>query len=183
MFLLSSADFLKNKLFRNTIRVSNVWIQLVLIWVQTICIWRLSADNKSCLQTICAIMVVCLMQNISVYLKTFLNSNLELWQPFCSAEQNHLCNFGRGCYEEHILWNYFKFGPMVQEMSFKRFLIWSSGSPPVRWSRTIHAILKKGHHREHSCEVIWNLDQWFRRRCHLKKKFTHDQRQQDNFSQ
>ena len=29
-------------------------------------------------------------------------------------------------------------------MSFKRFLIWSSGGPPVRWSRTINAILKEG---------------------------------------
>ena len=29
-------------------------------------------------------------------------------------------------------------------MSFKRFLIWSSGRPPVRWSRTIYAILKEG---------------------------------------
>ena len=27
-------------------------------------------------------------------------SYLELWQPFCQAEQNHLCNFGRRCYEE-----------------------------------------------------------------------------------
>ena len=27
---------------------------------------------------------------------------LELWQSFCSAERNHLCNFGRGCYEEHF---------------------------------------------------------------------------------
>ena len=27
---------------------------------------------------------------------------LELWQPFCSAEQNHLCNFGIGCYEEQF---------------------------------------------------------------------------------
>ena len=34
---------------------------------------------------------------------------------------------------------------MVQgEISFKRFLIWSSGSPPVLWSGTIFAILKKG---------------------------------------
>ena len=33
---------------------------------------------------------------------------------------------------------------MVQEMSFKRFLIWSSGDPPVQWSGTIHAILKEG---------------------------------------
>ena len=29
-------------------------------------------------------------------------------------------------------------------MSFERFLIWSSGSPPVSWSRTIYAILKEG---------------------------------------
>ena len=42
---------------------------------------------------------------------------------------------------------------VVQEMLFKRFLIWSSGSPPVWWSRTIYAILKEG-----SCEVIWNMD-------------------------
>ena len=38
-----------------------------------------------------------------------------------------------------------KFGPVVQEeMVFKRFLIWSSGSPPVQWSGTIYAILKEG---------------------------------------
>ena len=29
-------------------------------------------------------------------------------------------------------------------MSFKRFLIWSFGSPPVWCSRTIYAILKDG---------------------------------------
>ena len=29
-------------------------------------------------------------------------------------------------------------------MSFKRSLIWSSGSPPVQWSRTIYACLKEG---------------------------------------
>ena len=34
---------------------------------------------------------------------------------------------------------------MVQEeWSFKRFLIWSSGGPPVQWSRTIYALLKEG---------------------------------------
>ena len=25
-----------------------------------------------------------------------------------------------------------------------------------------------GHYGVHSCEVIWNLDKWFRMRCHLK---------------
>ena len=29
-------------------------------------------------------------------------SYLELWQPFCSVEQNHLCNFGKGHYEEQF---------------------------------------------------------------------------------
>ena len=29
-------------------------------------------------------------------------------------------------------------------MSFKRFLIWSSDGPPVQWSETIYANLKKG---------------------------------------
>ena len=28
-------------------------------------------------------------------------------------------------------------------MSFRRFLIWSSGSSPVLWRKTIYAILKK----------------------------------------
>ena len=29
-------------------------------------------------------------------------------------------------------------------MSFKRFLIWSSGDTPVEWNGTIYAILKEG---------------------------------------
>ena len=42
-------------------------------------------------------------------------SYLELWWPLSSVEQNHLCNFGRGYYEETILRNYFEFGQVVQE--------------------------------------------------------------------
>ena len=29
-------------------------------------------------------------------------------------------------------------------MSFNRLLIWSSGDPPVQWSKIIYAILKEG---------------------------------------
>ena len=47
-------------------------------------------------------------------------SYLELWHPLCSAEQNHLCNFGRGYHEEQF------------------------------------------------CEIILNLDHWFRKRYCLK---------------
>ena len=46
------------------------------------------------------------------------SSYLELFWPFCSAEQNHLCEFGTGHYEEQF------------------------------------------------CEIILNLDQWYRRECH-----------------
>ena len=37
-------------------------------------------------------------------------SYLELWQPFCSAEQNYLCYFGRGCYEEQFCGIILNFG-------------------------------------------------------------------------
>ena len=47
-------------------------------------------------------------------------SYLELWQPFCSAERNHSCNFGREYHEEEF------------------------------------------------CEIILNLDKWFKRKCRLK---------------
>ena len=29
-------------------------------------------------------------------------SYLELWPPFCLPERNHLCNFGRGFYDEQF---------------------------------------------------------------------------------
>ena len=47
-------------------------------------------------------------------------SNLELW-PFCSVEWNHLCNFGRGCYEEQFCEIILNWEVVQEEMSFKRF--------------------------------------------------------------
>ena len=81
-------------------------------------------------------------------------SYLELWWPFCSAEQSHLCYFGRGNPEEQ---NYFEFGPVVWEMLSKRFLIWSSGIRRVQWSRTINAIFLKDIMRNNSVKLflIW----------------------------
>ena len=87
-------------------------------------------------------------------------SYLELWLPFCSAEQNNLClcNFGRGYPEEQFYKNYFEFGPVVQEeITLERFLILSSGSHPVQWSRTIYAIFVKSSVRNNSVNLfcIW----------------------------
>ena len=42
-------------------------------------------------------------------------SYLELWQPHCPANQNHLCNFGRRHNEEQFCEISFEFGPAVQE--------------------------------------------------------------------
>ena len=75
---------------------------------------------------------------------------LELWQPFCSAEQNHLSKFGRGHNREHIceiivnldqwfrrcLLKYFLSGALVA-------LLFSGAEPFVQF--------KKGHYGEHSC--------------------------------
>ena len=58
---------------------------------------------------------------------------------FGSAEQNRLGNFVRGSYKKHlceIILN-FEFGPVVQEMLFKIFLIHSSAGHLVWWSRPI----------------------------------------------
>ena len=40
-------------------------------------------------------------------------SYLELWNPLCSVERNHLCNFGRRHHEDN---------------SVNLFRIWASGS-------------------------------------------------------
>ena len=63
--------------------------------------------------TICAILVKSTMRNNFVNYFEFGPvvqeempfkdiSYLELWWPFCSAEQNHLCNFGRRFQEEQF---------------------------------------------------------------------------------
>ena len=66
--------------------------------------------------------------------------------------------------------NYFELGPVVQEMSFKRFLIWSSCGPPVQWSETIYSILEEGIMVNIHVKFFLNLDQWFRWRC-LEKNY------------
>ena len=92
-------------------------------------------------------------------------SYLELWQPFCLAEQNHLCNFGRTHHGEHFceitlnldqemllknisyleLW-FSRTDPFVQfwYKALSGFLIYSSGGPPAQRSGSICAILVQG---------------------------------------
>ena len=78
-------------------------------------------------------------------------SYLELWQPFCSVEQNHVCNFGRGYYEEQsceIILNLDQW--LMRKCLLKIFLIWRSGGPFVQRGGTICAILVEGIKRNNS---------------------------------
>ena len=53
---------------------------------------------------------------------------------------------------------------MVQEMAFKDMFYLVLWQPFVRPSRTICAILEEGVIRNNFFEIIFNLDQWFRRK-------------------
>ena len=78
-------------------------------------------------------------------------SYLELWQPFGSVEQSHLCNFGKGYYEEQfceIILNLDQW--LWKKRCLKIYLIYSSGSPFVQHSGTIPAILVEGVMRNNS---------------------------------
>ena len=46
-------------------------------------------------------------------------SYLELWQPFCSAERNHLCILGKRCYEEQLCEIILNLDQVKEEMLFK----------------------------------------------------------------
>ena len=81
-------------------------------------------------------------------------SYLELGQPFGSAEWNHLCNFRRGGHEEQVCEIILNLGQwFTRRCCFKDFLygalaalLFTGAEPFMQFER--------GHHREHSCEVI-----------------------------
>ena len=78
-------------------------------------------------------------------------SYLELWRPFCYAEWNHLCNFGKGYQDEQFCEIILNLDQCIRRRCvLKIFLIWGSGSAYVQLSRTIWAILVAGIMRNNS---------------------------------
>ena len=68
-------------------------------------------------------------------------SYLELWQPLCSGDWNHFCNFSRRNHEElfcEIILNLDQW--FRRKCHLKVFLVWSSGSPFVQLSVSICAL-------------------------------------------
>ena len=96
-------------------------------------------------------------------------SYLELWQPLCSVEQNHLCKFSRRHHEKQfceIILNFDQW--FKKEMSFKDTSYLELWQPfnSAEWNHLCN--FGRRHHEEHFCEIILNLDKWFRRRVLLK---------------
>ena len=62
-----------------------------------------------------------------------------------------------------------KFGPVVQEeMSFKGISNLELLRPFCSMEPNLLCKFARGYQEEQLCEIILNLDQWFRRRCLLK---------------
>ena len=79
-------------------------------------------------------------------------------------EQNHLCNFSRRHYKEHLCEIILNFDLWFRRRCrLKIYFIWSSGSPQNHLCNC-----GRGYHGDHFCEIILNLDQLFRRRSRLQ---------------
>ena len=93
---------------------------------------------------------------------------IQLWQPLCSGDWNHLCKFRRH-HKEYFCEIYLNSYQWFRRIChLKVFLIWSSGSPFVQLSWTICANFGRWYYEEQFCEIILNLGQCFRSRCCLK---------------
>ena len=80
---------------------------------------------------------------------------IELWQPLCLVEWNHLCNFYRRYYEEQfceIILNLYQW--VRRRYLLTVFLIWRFGGPFVQWAGTICAILVDGIKRNNSVKLF-----------------------------
>ena len=89
-----------------------------------------------------------------------------LWWPFCSAEQNHFSNFGRGSSKEHFCEIILKSTHWPWRRGrLKGFSIFSSDGHSVQQSGTILAILVEGHPRTICVKLFLKSAHWPRRRC------------------
>ena len=90
-------------------------------------------------------------------------------------EQNHFCNFGRELHEEHfceIILHLDQWFRRKSHFSSEALVtpVFSLAKLPIPFPVEQNHLCNFGrsHHEEQFCEIILNLDQWFRRRCRLK---------------
>ena len=83
-------------------------------------------------------------------------------------EQNHLCNFGRGYYEEHFCENILNF-----DQWFRRYFLSTALASLSLAELDYLCNFGREHYGERSCKIILYLDQI----CHLKKRLIHGAQQ------
>ena len=83
-------------------------------------------------------------------------SYLELWQPFCSAEQSHFCNFGKWCYEEQFCEIILNLDQWFRKIKccFKDISYLELWRPSCSMEPNNLCNFERGHHGEHSRVVI-----------------------------
>ena len=64
-----------------------------------------------------------------------------------------------------FMWNFMEFGQVLQ-FNYISYLELCQPLCSVDWNHMCD--IRKRHHEEQPCEIILNLDQWFRRKCHFK---------------
>ena len=76
-------------------------------------------------------------------------SQLKLWRPFWSVEQNHLCHFGREHYEKQFYETILDLDQWFRRSCLKLFLITRALAAPFHFGR--------GHRKENSMKLfsIW----------------------------
>ena len=82
----------------------------------------------------------------------------------CSADLNHLWNFGRRHHEDQFCENYFEFELVVkEEMPFKcisYMQLWQLFCS-AEWNHLCN--YGRGYYEKQFCEIILNFGQWLRR--------------------
>ena len=91
-----------------------------------------------------------------------------LLQPFCSREQNGLCNFGRGHYDEYFCEIILNFDQWLKRRCHIKKFYFKLQWPFCSTEQTCWCNVGRGHYGDHACEIIFNFALCFRRRCHLK---------------
>ena len=88
-------------------------------------------------------------------------SYLELWQPLCSGDQNHLCNYARRYHEEvfcEIILNLDQ--RFRRKCRFKVFFFYMELWQPFCSEECNHlCYFGRGYYEKQFCEIILNLIQ------------------------
>ena len=82
------------------------------------------------------------------------SSYLELWQPLCSADGNHLCNIGRRYHEEHFCEIILNLGQWFRRRCLLKDFLSGALAPSCSVKRNHLCNFKRGHLGEHLYEDI-----------------------------